>query len=611
MRRSPTWWLPLLAAVASGAWTGALLPEHTPATWLLVPFAVLAGGLMPFSPLSAALVLIIGNAAATMLGLAFGEIEFLMPNMAVVFLLARRMLNIWPAVAVVFAFSMTALGRLTAPTFTEVVMVLAFYSSMALFGHLVKRRASDAAQAVAETARLAELDIDEVVHQSTAAEGVRVTTESLLVIRQSVMQMRQLASQASDQLDTAKMADIWAEGEQAINSLHALLSSLHEPKRVEPARRTPRALDLAQRHRALARVTVTVLASVGCVAYAAWHAGPLPALIVLAAISPFGVLLAKPLSLPASGAVAAAYLFAALGPEFVYDALPPVALCLGMMVWQLTAELSWQAWSGIVLVGGSAALLGSHYGTPGLGFIIAMVILSAVASWQWQQKDRVVLAEQVRSARLSAAITAARANAQRTERQRVARELHDGLSYAITAMSLQAQAAVAQVASSPAAARHHLQVVQEVGTTALSEIDSVTASMQRTVNRDDMNVWALLAEAHTRGHTIDFELMDDFPPGTLAYRVIQESLTNVARYAPGAAVSISAGSQDEHWFVRVTNRATEGDIAESGRGMGSGLRGLAQRVLQLGGAFDAGPRADGFEVFARWPMSAPMSPSPW
>ena len=81
---------------------------------------------------------------------------------------------------------------------------------------------------------------------------------------------------------------------------------------------------------------------------------------------------------------------------------------------------------------------------------------------------------------------------------------------------------------------------------------------------------------------------------------MQEALTNAAKHAPGAPVSVSVQRPAEQLVVRVVNVA--GRAADPAPGGGYGLVGLAERVRTLGGRLTVGPRLDGgFEVEAELP----------
>ncbi|MFI2617696.1 sensor histidine kinase [Streptomyces sp. NPDC018584] len=98
------------------------------------------------------------------------------------------------------------------------------------------------------------------------------------------------------------------------------------------------------------------------------------------------------------------------------------------------------------------------------------------------------------------------------------------------------------------------------------------------------------------------------PTDRTVHRVVQEALTNAAKHAPGAHVTVTVARGRDATTVTVTNgRPQEPASAPEG---GSGLRGLRARVTDLGGTFDAGPHGDGFRVTARVPAegSAPAPP---
>jgi hypothetical protein len=86
------------------------------------------------------------------------------------------------------------------------------------------------------------------------------------------------------------------------------------------------------------------------------------------------------------------------------------------------------------------------------------------------------------------------------------------------------------------------------------------------------------------------------------HRVVQESLTNASKHAPGAAVTVSVTTHNDDVRVCVADTgATQVVAAPSG---GRGLDGLRERVRLAGGSFTAGPRPEGgFEVTATMPRA--------
>jgi signal transduction histidine kinase len=93
------------------------------------------------------------------------------------------------------------------------------------------------------------------------------------------------------------------------------------------------------------------------------------------------------------------------------------------------------------------------------------------------------------------------------------------------------------------------------------------------------------------------------PAGTdlAAYRIVQESLTNVTRHAGPARASVRIAYGDHDLTVQVDDDG-KGPSATNGAG-GSGIRGMRERVAALGGELTAGPRSGGgFRVLAHLPL---------
>jgi signal transduction histidine kinase len=86
-----------------------------------------------------------------------------------------------------------------------------------------------------------------------------------------------------------------------------------------------------------------------------------------------------------------------------------------------------------------------------------------------------------------------------------------------------------------------------------------------------------------------------------AFRIVQESLTNAARHAPGAAARVRLAYEAERLSVSIEN-----DSAPMGNGNGEagvGIIGMRERVGALGGSLAAGPSAAGFRVEAELPYT--------
>jgi signal transduction histidine kinase len=96
------------------------------------------------------------------------------------------------------------------------------------------------------------------------------------------------------------------------------------------------------------------------------------------------------------------------------------------------------------------------------------------------------------------------------------------------------------------------------------------------------------------------------PVAHAAFRVVQESLTNALRYAPGAAVRVVVRGSGRDLSVRVENGAAVNEHPQLS-GTGYGLAGLRDRVQDLGGQLTAGPITDGWRVEAVLPDGRRLS----
>ncbi|WP_280494257.1 sensor histidine kinase [Nocardia asiatica] len=91
-----------------------------------------------------------------------------------------------------------------------------------------------------------------------------------------------------------------------------------------------------------------------------------------------------------------------------------------------------------------------------------------------------------------------------------------------------------------------------------------------------------------------------------AVRIVQESLTNVLRHAPGADATVTVRYSADSVDITVDNTRPTSATARSGTSGGNGIIGMRERTHALGGALTAGPRpSGGFRVAARLPTQAP------
>jgi signal transduction histidine kinase len=202
------------------------------------------------------------------------------------------------------------------------------------------------------------------------------------------------------------------------------------------------------------------------------------------------------------------------------------------------------------------------------------------------------------------------------ERARIARELHDVVAHRVSMMTVQAGAAKTVAASDPAAAAGAMAAVEEAGRQALDELRHLLGVLRPASAPDAIAPQPGLGQLgplveQTRQAGLDVSLTTEGALTGLparvelsAYRIVQESLTNVVKHAgPGARTCVRLTNDGRSLLVEVTD---DGSGATVLPGAGHGLVGMRERALLLGGSLDVGPGAGGgFGVRARLPLVSP------
>jgi signal transduction histidine kinase len=190
----------------------------------------------------------------------------------------------------------------------------------------------------------------------------------------------------------------------------------------------------------------------------------------------------------------------------------------------------------------------------------------------------------------------------RHERARIAAELHDIIGHAISVMIIQAAAGQRLVDHDPVRARQALAAIADSAREGSADLHRLVALLGGEGGVEVAGPGlSLIEEVVTRAARNGLDVScriggdpDGVAPHTahIAFRVVQESLTNALRYAPGAAVRVRVGGTGRELTVRVENdpptRERPGLL-----GTGHGLTGLRERVQEQGGDLVVGPTSSG------------------
>ncbi|MFF5972797.1 sensor histidine kinase [Streptomyces sp. NPDC012769] len=297
-------------------------------------------------------------------------------------------------------------------------------------------------------------------------------------------------------------------------------------------------------------------------------------------------------------------------------ALPPFALAVAALPFSAelrTSELGrfwhldrpWLAWAGLPL--GLLLLLGLAAAAAATGALLASAAPRLLGP---SPADRLAAAER-RAAELAV-------------RNRLARELHDSVGHALSAVTLQAGAA-RRVLDSGAArraldadgdadadlgfVREALTAIEETTRRTVGELDAVLGLLRSGKDDGELTAPGLDAlDALVRGTGSAVELTVRCDPAGLpeavsreAYRIVQEGLTNAVRYARGETVTARIALSGDELEITMENPLT-GTAPVARPDGGRGLRGIAERARLLGGTAEAGPVDDRWLLSARLPV---------
>lgn len=282
--------------------------------------------------------------------------------------------------------------------------------------------------------------------------------------------------------------------------------------------------------------------------------------------------------------VIALYTLAALG-RLVAAGVIAVGVFLTVVISEILADFAHMTESETFMLG---------------GWIIAVPAIGAVVAHyrRYRAETAVALAE-----------TRLRSAAE--ERLRIARELHDAVGHHLSLINVQTAAALRKLRKDPLyRTEETLQVIADTSQLSLRELRAMVGVLREPGEDSPTGpgpsleqLPALVDAARASGLEVDLRVDGSavLPAAVdaAAYRVVQESLTNVLRHAKAKRVQIKVVTGRSTLAVAVVD---DGD-AKGAKGAGNGLTGMRERAESLGGTFTAGPRDDGgFSVEATWPL---------
>jgi signal transduction histidine kinase len=308
----------------------------------------------------------------------------------------------------------------------------------------------------------------------------------------------------------------------------------------------------------------------------------------------------------AAVAVGAAATYLGLG----YPSGPVVAAAGLSLVVAVARGRRWPAWAVGAVGYGALVGIGAVSDHPlslarAVGYAAWLVVVLLVGEGPRYRAEQFAAARRARAAETEVATT--------TERLALARDLHDTIGHSLSMIAVQAGVALHLLDEHPEQARPALTAIRTASKEALEEVRSTLAILRQ----DGTEVRAtpglarvpeLVEAARLGGLNVRLELDPLTDNGSalpdavdaVAYRVVQEALTNVARHAEASRAWVTVRRSAEAVRVEVTDdgHGAGPDLVE-----GSGLAGMRERATALGGTVDARPRErGGFEVVVQLPL---------
>lgn len=229
-----------------------------------------------------------------------------------------------------------------------------------------------------------------------------------------------------------------------------------------------------------------------------------------------------------------------------------------------------------------------------------------------------------RAALLELEAQATAAESAQRERDRIARDLHDVVAHSVSLMVVQAGAERLRLGAGAGPTGGALEAIEQAGRNALSELRTMLGVLREESTGPEeplaplpglFAVSSLVARLRAAGLPVELETnrSNENAPATTtagvelaAYRIIQESLTNVVRHAGLVPTYVGLTVSEDSVYLSVRNEAagarpTAAPTAAPG-GAGRGVVGMRERAVAAGGSFVSGPDRGGYRVDAVLPV---------
>lgn len=220
----------------------------------------------------------------------------------------------------------------------------------------------------------------------------------------------------------------------------------------------------------------------------------------------------------------------------------------------------------------------------GLGLFFAVKLVSTLLSERQTKEQLAIANEQLRQYALRIEDLAAV-----QERNHIAREIHDSLGHTLTAQNIQLQTAMKLWQREPDKVRPFLEQAQQLAAAAMQEVRRSVSTLREDVREDppvEDAIASLVTDfrqgtgTETHSH-IDIRTCVPPKTGKVIYRIVQEALTNISKYAQATQVNVEVSTTPEGVYLTIEDNGQGFDC--DAQKSGFGLQGMRERVAALEG----------------------------
>lgn len=267
----------------------------------------------------------------------------------------------------------------------------------------------------------------------------------------------------------------------------------------------------------------------------------------------------------------------------------------------------------------AAYVIGFPLSVGWLVYTAIAIVVSLLCAWALGRRVR---ARRIREEDLRAQEGEESQRAVTAERVRVARELHDILAHSISVMVATAAGGRQVLDSDPQRAAEALASIEATGRTSMAEVRRLLGMLRGEVVEPDLAPQPgldalddLLGQVRAAGLSVSVTIEGDrraLDPSVdlAAYRILQEAFTNVLKHAGRSEVGVRLVYGDERLLIAVRDAGGGQPWRMTGTDAGTGLLGMRERALLVGGSLSAGPVPGvGFELVAELPLAEAVAAS--